>query len=228
MSVSAILLCGGSGSRMKSTQPKQFLNLFGKPLFLYAFEALLDHSDIKEIVIAYKEGTREALESIVERLQRPLPSLQWVVGGNTRQQSVFNALKCCRFPVVLLHESARPLVGSKTVGRILAHPAKALTLGIEIPFTVLQKNESNEISALLKRESLFNVQLPQKFPTQQLLAAHRRALEAGKEYTDDSSLYFDGGFSCAVVEGSSQNMKITRPEDIKIGEEILRMGLEDL
>ena len=186
-SVSAVLLSGGSGSRMGD-----------------------------------REGTRKEIENIIAALKIELPPLLWQSGGETRRQSVAAGLALCSYPVTLLHETARPLVTRETVAAVLRHPAEAVTLGCEIPFTVLEKNESNEIGRILRRDRLFNVQLPQKFPTEKLREAHRLAEKSGKTYTDDSSLFFDAGFSCSVAEGDSQNIKITRPEDLFIAEAVLK------
>lgn len=220
-SVSAVLLCGGSGTRMGADCPKQFLELNGKPLLLHAFEALAGCPKIGEIIIVYRADNRRETEVILCRSEKSHPPLVWQEGGETRQQSVFNGVSRCSFPVVLLHETARPLVTRETVEAVLNHPAEAVTLGADIPFTVLEKNNRNEICAVLRRDCLFNVQLPQKFRTDRLLAAHRRAAEKGETYTDDSSLYFAAGFACCVMPGDPQNLKITRPEDLFLAEEIL-------
>lgn len=220
--VSAVLLAGGCGSRMGAGRPKQFLELNGKPVFAYALEALSGFPEIGEIVIVYKEGTRDEAERIAAAMKPGLPPLLWQPGGETRRQSVAAGLTRCSFPVTLLHETARPLVTRETVAAVLRHPAEAVTPGCEIPFTVLEKTESNEIGRILRRDRLFNVQLPQKFPTEKLREAHRLAEESGKTYTDDSSLFFDAGFSCAVAEGDPQNIKITRPEDLFIAEAVLK------
>lgn len=220
--VSAVLLCGGSGSRMGAHCPKQFLQLENKPILLYAFEALSGFWEIGEIIVVYRTDTRRKTEAILRSSSCPHPPLIWQEGGKTRQQSVYNGVRRCSFPVVLLHEAARPLVTREAVAAILHHPAEAVTPGAEIPFTVLEKNEKNEICAVLKRDRLFNVQLPQKFRTDRLTEAHRIAAEKGESYTDDSSLYFAAGFQCSVTPGDSQNLKITRPDDLILAETILK------
>lgn len=220
--VSAVLLCGGSGSRMGAGCPKQFLELNGKPVLLYALEALTGFPEIGEIVVVYREGSRNETEAVLAQTDEALPPLVWQAGGTTRQESVFNGVSRCRYPVVLLHEAARPLVTRETVAAVLNHPAEAVTPGAEIPFTVLEKNENDEICAVLKRDRLFNVQLPQKFRTEALRTAHRRAAERGETFTDDSSLYFAAGYACSVMPGDPQNLKITRPDDLFLAEQILK------
>ena len=138
-SVSAVLLSGGSGSRMGGSCPKQFLELNGKPVFAYALEALSGFPEIGEIVIVYREGTRKEIENIIAALKIELPPLLWQSGGETRRQSVAAGLALCSYPVTLLHETARPLVTRETVAAVLRHPAEAVTLGCEIPFTVAAK-----------------------------------------------------------------------------------------
>ena len=138
-SVSAVLLSGGSGSRMGGSCPKQFLELNGKPVFAYSLEALSGFPEIGEIVIVYREGTRKEIENIIAALKIELPPLLWQPGGETRRQSVAAGLALCSYPVTLLHETARPLVTRETVAAVLRHPAEAVTLGCEIPFTVLEK-----------------------------------------------------------------------------------------
>lgn len=224
-SVSAVLLCGGSGTRMGAKCPKQFLELDGKPLLLYAFEALTGCPEIGEIIVVYRAENRRETEAILNCSTSPHPPLIWQEGGKTRQQSVFNGVSRCSYPVVLLHETARPLVTRETVTAVIRYPAEAVTPGADIPFTVLEKNAENEICAVLQRDRLFNVQLPQKFRTERLLAAHRRAAENGETYTDDSSLYFAAGFTCSVMPGDPQNLKVTHPDDLFLAEEILKQRL---
>ena len=226
--VSAVLLCGGNGTRMGAKCPKQFLELSGKPLLLYAFEALTGHPEIGEIIVVYRPENRRETEAILNGSTAPHPPLVWQEGGETRQKSVFNGLSRCRYPVILLHETARPLVTRETVAAVLRHPAEAVTPGADIPFTVLEKNADDEICAVLRRDRLFNVQLPQKFRTDRLLAAHRRAAENGETFTDDSSLYFAAGYACSVMPGDPQNVKVTHPDDLFLAEKILeqRRGKE--
>ncbi|MBN2651543.1 MAG: 2-C-methyl-D-erythritol 4-phosphate cytidylyltransferase [Spirochaetales bacterium] len=220
--ISAILLSAGTGSRLKNTVPKQFLLLRGKPIIVYSIEKILSFDSVKELIITFKDDQKQRLNDIISNYV-PIDKkkiIKIVKGGATRQESVMNAIKHSSYQTLLLHESARPLASIKLFKNVIENEAEAVTSGIDIPFTVLECR-NNKMTGILKRDQIFNVQLPQKFNRDKLIEAHKIAKNLHKEYTDDSSLYFDAGFTVDIVKGEHDNIKVTNPKDIIIAERLL-------
>ena len=218
--ISTILLSGGVGSRSGKNIPKQYCKLKEKTIFCYCLEEIIKANLTKELVIVYGLGFLETIKNIVKPFKTEFKSIKYVLGGNTRQESVYNGLQVCTGNQVILHESARPLITSNDLLKIANFHSENVTMGIDIPFTVLQKN-NGKITNILKRDELFNVQLPQKFNLEQLINAHELAIEEDRKFTDDSSLMFYYSNSVDVLDGSTENIKITNSKDFIIAEEIL-------
>ena len=217
---STILLSGGVGSRSGMDIPKQYCKLKGKTIFTYCVEEIVNAGLTEELIIVYGDGYLSLINELLEPFIHHFKSLKFTTGGSTRQASVYNGLKLCSGEIVVLHESARPLITADDLILIRDHVSENVTMGQDIHFTVLKK-KNGKITSILKREELFNVQLPQKFNLQQLLAAHKRAEIEGRTFTDDSSMVFTYSGDVSVIDGSVENIKITTPNDFLIAEEIL-------
>lgn len=219
--ISTILLSGGVGSRSGKDIPKQYCMLLGKRIITYCIDSIIDSGYTDQLIIVYGKGFKELLLEILIDYKEKFSTIELVLGGESRQESVFNGLKSAKYETVLLHESARPLITGEDLRSIVEYRDEAVTMGEDIPFTVLKKRDGKLVE-ILKRDELFNVQLPQKFPLNKLLDAHKNAVLDNREFTDDSSLYFTYNGSVAVIGGSSENIKITSPKDFPIAEAILK------
>lgn len=218
--VSFVLLAGGKGSRMNRSQPKQFLLLGGRPLLVHTLERVDALCGIDEIIVVADASFHTLIESYVRdyRIKKPLTL---ALPGETRQGSVYSGLQAAKGEVVLVHEAARPFVTGGEYAALLAHPAKNATFGISLPFTVLEGE--TEITGLLCREKLVNIQLPQKFDKAALLLAHEKAKQENRLFTEDASLlYYYSGGPVAILPGTEYNVKITHPVDMLLGEVIYR------
>lgn len=212
---SVILLSAGVGSRFGGKAPKQFHRLKGKPIIAYSLKRLEEQLPFKELIISCNPLYEKTIKKIVKRYTPKLfPLLIFSDGGNTRQESVYKALLQTTGERILLHESARPCPSKALFCALMQSPEKNITPGVAIPFTVLKKSNKNEISELINRDDIFNVQLPQRFERKTLLKAHQKAAKEGRSFTDDSSLLFYYGTNVKVIEGEITNIKITHPSDI--------------
>lgn len=224
--LSVVLMAAGSGSRFRAAIPKQFVKLQGKELVAWSLIRIEEQLPFKELVIACAPQMRSRITKICRKRTPALLSLlKFADGGETRQQSVINALKSCSGKSILLHEAARPCASRALFERILNHPAPNVTSAEDIPFTVLKrKGSGNEsrICGILQRDELFNVQLPQKFELKPLLQAHLNAESEGITFTDDSSLLFHYGTQVAAATGEAGNIKVTHPGDLKVAGHILK------
>ena len=215
-----ILLAGGVGKRMKKSIPKQLLLIGGKPIIMHTLERIDTIKEVDSVIITTPEEYVEQLESLVKRHKLKKKVLV-VAGGESRQDSVLKGLEHVTTDQVVIHEAVRPFIRKKEFVDLIKNGNENVTLGLDIPFTVLEGKE--KVEKVLERASLFNVQLPQKFNAKKLLKAHLSAKKEGKVFTEDASLYFHyQKEDVHIVHGTEYNIKITKPIDLVIGEIIYR------
>lgn len=217
---SAIILSGGSGTRMEKAIPKQFLILAGKPMIMHTLERLDQIEYVKEIVIVCHKNYIDLVDSYIKSYEiRTVCKI--VEGGASRQESTYIGLKNSSYPYVIIHEAARPFVKKSEFESLINYPNLNAIYGKSIPFTVLKG--TNQVVSLLNRKDLVNVQLPQKFQRNLLLEAHKKAAEEIQIFTEDASLlFYYTKENIMIIEGSIYNIKITDPIDMIIGEAIYK------
>jgi 2-C-methyl-D-erythritol 4-phosphate cytidylyltransferase len=214
-----IYLSAGLGVRMKESQPKQFLTLLGKPIFMYALEVLEQMPEIGRILLVYHVDYKDLYLRYLDRYN--ISKVELVEGGRSRQQSVFNGLLKASTKRVLIHEAARPFITSESILEMIAMEKEiAVIPTIPIPYTV--STGGDYMDGVLDRGRLHNVQLPQIFSTAALTAAHERAMSDHFEANEDGVLIFRNGGLVRFVPGSENNIKITTPLDLIIAEKMIR------
>ncbi len=218
MSIGMIVLAGGVGKRMGNVPPKQFILLGGKPIIMHTLEKAERLAEIERVVITCPGDHIESTRALIEN--HGLDGFECIEGGETRQESVYKGLCALKdLDTVVIHEAVRPFVSLEEFRALIADPHENAIYGTEIPFTVLRGHV--HVEATLNRDELVNVQLPQKFNTAKLLAAHEKARAEGHVSTEDASLLFDySGEEIAILRGSELNIKITHPVDMILGEAI--------
>jgi 2-C-methyl-D-erythritol 4-phosphate cytidylyltransferase len=205
--------------------PKQFLALAGVPILVHALRVLEAVPAVTRVIIAAPPADREyCLKEIVSRYHFSKVH-KVVAGGERRQDSVRHALHEVPDDVetVLIHDAVRPLVTPDVVGRVLerALAAGAAIAAIPMRDTVKRSNDEGFIAATVDRGGLWLAQTPQAFGAKALKQAHQKSHLEQFHATDDAQLLEWMGLPVALVEGSEENIKITRPEDLLIGEAIL-------
>lgn len=210
----AIILSAGIGTRAKLNYPKQFMRLGGKPLLIHVVDLFLSIKEIDNIFITVPCDLLEEFSDLLEKYYVPSDKLNIILGGATRQESVYKALQQVKSDRVIIHESVRPFVTKSHILDLMNHEDVSIVPCIPIVPTVYSKK-----GVYIDRDTIVNIQLPQIFNTEILQQAHYKAI--GKTYTDDSSLLL-GEFSIrpALVRGLEENIKITTPLDVKIAEVI--------
>jgi 2-C-methyl-D-erythritol 4-phosphate cytidylyltransferase len=223
----AILPAAGFGTRMGGDSPKQFRPLDGVPLIVFTLRRLAACPSISDFLISTRSDDVEALTARIaeEKLDRPVRVLR---GGDTRQQSVANAL--AEAPpdaeLVLVHDAVRPLVTREQVERVIAEARvrRAAILGIPAMDTVKEvkraslPNDVALITATIPRERIVLAQTPQVFEAALLREALARAAEDGFTASDEAGLVERLGHDVYVVLGSERNLKITKPGDLELAE----------
>ncbi len=223
----AIILAGGSGSRMGAGCNKVLLTLGGEPVIqrsIRAFEGLVDG-----VVLVSRE---EDIPAMGAMLAKSGLSAVVVAGGATRQESVWNGL--CALPEgvehVLIHDGARCLVDAETIRRCKASVEVHGTGVAAVPVvdTIKQVDADGIVAATPDRSSLMAVQTPQGFRLPLIMEAHEAARKAGFTGTDDASLVERIGHPVRLTQGNRRNIKLTTPEDINMAEAFLNGGLPSL
>lgn len=210
---------------MGSTIPKQFLTLGGVPILAHSLRVLEAVPAVAQVILAVPEADRDyCLREIVTRYQLTKVT-RVVAGGERRQDSVRHGLQEVEndADLVLVHDAVRPLITRDLVERAIQRAAEVGAAIVAIPMrdTVKQVGAGRLIEVTVDRGRLWLAQTPQVFRAALLHEAHRKAHLEGFHATDDAQLLEWMGHPVAVVDGSEENIKITRPQDLAIGEAIL-------
>ena len=229
--VTAVLPAAGLGTRMGVEKPKQFLTLDGVPVLLFTLRRLAASPLITDFVIATRAEEIESVTSSVEA-QKFAQSVAVVRGGDTRQDSVANALAevSPESDLILVHDAVRPLVTLAQIERVIAEAdaCDAAILGIPAMDTVKEVKRASLptdvalITATIPRERVVLAQTPQVFRASLLLEAFARARQDGVTASDEAGLVERLGRDVHVSVGSERNLKITRPGDMELAEFYLR------
>lgn len=223
----ALILAGGSGSRMGAGRNKVLLPLGGKTVLSRSVAAFLPHADAL-VVVARPEDEADIRAALAADMI-PVEQLTFAPGGDTRQDSVHNGLTAlpadCEY--VMIHDGARCLVDDGTITRVKASVEACGTgvAAIQAIDTVKQVDERNIAVATPDRAFLRAMQTPQGFRTELILKAHEKAAADGYLGTDDASLLEYCGMPVQLVEGHRRNLKLTTPEDMLMAEAFLNDGL---
>ncbi|MBC8152299.1 MAG: 2-C-methyl-D-erythritol 4-phosphate cytidylyltransferase [Bacteroidetes bacterium] len=216
----AIIVAGGSGSRMKSDVPKQFLLLNNKPILQHTIERFTAFSPSLRIILVLPARDLETWTRLCDR-HNFYPALETVNGGGTRFQSVRNGLKriSAKEGLVAVHDGVRPFV---TAGIIQNSFETAARTGAAVTAVALNDSvrlvQADGRSQAVDRSQYQLVQTPQTFR----LDLFRQAFQAEEQpfFTDCASVVEHAGFPITLIEGSYQNVKITTPEDLAWGDKI--------
>ncbi len=220
MFVSAILAAGGRGLRLGHFQPKQLLEIAGRPILERSVSLLREHPDVDEVIVALPEELVQDPPAYLLNTSKPL---RVVAGGTRRQDSVAAAFRLVseRADVVVIHDAARPFASSGLVARTIAAAAEsgAALAALGARDTVKQV-AGDVVRATLDRQTIFLAQTPQAFRREVL----RDALALTGDATDEAALAERAGHTVRIVEGEASNIKVTTPEDLIIAEAIGRSG----
>ena len=226
MKTIAIVPAAGTGERMGIDRKKPYLLLNQRPLLYYTLTALASIPSIAQIIVAVAPGDeRFCQQQVLEKFYFN-KSIQLIPGGSSRQESVSRLLE--RVPddtqLVLIHDGARPLITPELLEQAIAETRvwKATVLAVPVKDTIKSANDTLQIEKTISRDRLWAIQTPQTFERSVILEAHQRASQEGFIGTDDAALVERLGVQVKIVMGSYDNIKITTPEDLVIGEALLK------
>ena len=214
-----VIVAGGIGSRMNNELPKQLIEINNKPVIVYSIEKFQNFNKDIQVIVSLHKDYFDLFEKIKSRFN--LKNIQVVEGGDTRYQSVKNALAVLNHNITIVgvHDAARPLVSLQTIQKTFA---VAEQHGAAIP--VIDMNESlREItsaeSKAVDRTKFKVVQTPQCFKTAILLKAYD--MPYSPLFTDDASMVEKIGHNIFITEGNKENIKITYPQDLIVAQTLL-------
>jgi 2-C-methyl-D-erythritol 4-phosphate cytidylyltransferase len=223
--IAAIVPAAGLGTRMGTELPKQFMELDGVPLIIFTLRRLAACAAITDFLISTRVEDVLSLQAMVGKACLGRPA-RVVHGGDTRQQSVANALAQVdpATEIVLVHDAVRPFVTREQVERIVAEARArgAAILGLPAIDTVKEVKRASLpedvalISATIPRERIVLAQTPQAFSYALLRDAIRKAQQDGVTASDEAALVERFGHDVYAVLGSERNIKITRPADMEL------------
>ncbi|WP_207532179.1 2-C-methyl-D-erythritol 4-phosphate cytidylyltransferase [Desertivirga arenae] len=210
----AIIVAGGTGSRMKSEIPKQFLPINGLPILMHSITAFYNSMNDVKIILVLHSSYHLYWENLCKEYSFVIPHFI-ISGGKQRFDSVKNALERITEPgLVAIHDAVRPIITKELIVRCFD---TAKEKGSAIP--VISSRDSlrvkkGNMTAAIDRDSILIVQTPQVFRSALLKAAYEQPFHS--EFTDDASVVEQLGQAVHLVEGDSRNLKITYPEDLDI------------
>lgn len=230
--VAAILVAAGAGQRFAGagdSQPKQFMDFRGQPLFMWPLEILVDHPRIGSIVVVTVPDKVLVVEKMINEAALS-KKIKVIGGGATRQESVWCGLRAIAKEndigdsLVLVHDAARPFLTSEIIDATIAGAEEcgACTAAIPVSDTI-KTVRSGVIESTLDRTHLISVQTPQAGRLDWLLEAHERARKKGLATTDDAALLEANGHKVMVVPGSSCNLKVTNSDDLILAEALAQI-----
>lgn len=226
MNVSVILPAAGLGTRMgrgaaekAGTSRKQFMLLDNAPILLHTIRKFAARPQIADIVVALRPEDVDWVQDLIHK-EQPAHPVRLVHGGESRQESVENALNALSsgIDLVVVHDAVRPFIDAATIDKVIAEAAQtgAAIVGI-VPVDTVKQVHRNKIRQTLPRERLVLAQTPQVFRYALLRQAFERARADGFSGTDEASLVERlEQVEVSVVLGSDRNIKITKPTDMEL------------
>lgn len=224
-----VIPAAGSGTRMRSNTPKQFLELGGKPLLVHSISAFAECDFIAQVAVAVSEEHYDAALQMLSRYLPGNPKIVITIGGRRRQDSVKNAIDSLdeTIGIVMVHDGARPLITRDLIERcyreILEHGAAIAA--VPVKDTLKRADDDLKVSATVNRDTLWQAQTPQGARKELLEKAYLQ--NGAADVTDESTLLEQAGIPVHLVTGEESNFKITRMEDLVLAESIIanRKGL---
>jgi 2-C-methyl-D-erythritol 4-phosphate cytidylyltransferase len=226
-----VILAGGSGTRMGSEIPKQFIDIYGKPLIIHTLESFDANPNIDYILVVCKEDWHDNLKIWIRKFG--INKVKWIInGGETRQDSTYNALntlkkECSGDDILVIHDSARPLISQRIIDDNIdaAKEFNAVDTVIPATDTIVKSFEGEVIDEVPVRKYLYMGQTPQSFKYDFIVKAHENAkINSRNDSTDDCQLVLDLNEHVHFVNGDKLNFKVTTFEDLLMLKSLIKLG----
>ena len=224
----AMIIAGGTGSRMNQDIPKQFLTVNEKPVIIYTLEKFQKHPAVDEIAVVCLEGWEQILWAYIKQFNIT-KAVTVTAGGDCGQNSIYRGLLALEKEhnpddIVLIHDAIRPMVSEEIVSDCINKTMEYGNAIAAIPCAeaMLVTDDQSSSEQIFNRENLKRTQTPQGFRLGELLSVHREALERGITNSVAScTLMIEMGKAVHFSMGSEKNIKLTTVEDIDIFKALL-------
>lgn len=223
--ITAVIIAGGSGRRMGQDIPKQFINVYDKPILIYTLEGFQNHPDIDAIEVVCLEGWQDLVWAYAKQFN--IDKLKWVTpGGSTGQESIRNGVynlegKCAKDDIIIIHDGIRPLVDSFVLSDVIAVCRKHGNAVTAMPYNeqIFVADDDSSTTRYIPRETIRRVSTPQAYIFDELDAAYHTAFEKKigifeSAYTN--TMMVDLGKRLYFAAGSDKNIKLTTKDDLEL------------
>lgn len=223
----AIVLAGGKGQRMDSEIPKQFINVYDKPILMYTLEAFENHPQIDAIEVVAIEGWGDFVWAYAKQFN--ITKLKWVVdGGNTAQESIRNGLlnienEVSSDDIILVHDGIRPLVDQDVLTDVIKVAYDKGNAVSSMPYNeqifVIDNENEETTKEYVVRETIRRVSTPQAYNAALIIDLYKKAFSEGKGISGSSyadTLMTEYGQSVFYSMGSDKNIKIIDQDDLNL------------
>jgi 2-C-methyl-D-erythritol 4-phosphate cytidylyltransferase len=215
----ALIVAGGSGTRMKTSELKQFITLAGKPLIMHTMERFAAYDPDIQVFLVLPESHHNHWKELCEISGFKIPHLV-ISGGKTRFHSVQNGLSSIPDDgIVFIHDGVRPFVSNDTLQRCYDTALKTGNAIPVIPVTESLRQIRKTRNFPVDRDNYMLIQTPQTFRVTLIKSAYQ--CDYSPEFTDDASVLEKTGATVHLVEGNRENIKITWPEDLLFAKSML-------
>ncbi len=219
--VTAIILVAGNSTRFGQNRNKNFELVNDKSVLSYSINAFDNNKYIDNIIIVIREEDKEDVQCIIKN-EIINKKIGIVIGGNTRQESVYNAIKSTNADVVIIHDGARPAIKQEYISSAIEEMSNfnGVTIGVRSKDTIKITDDNDIVVNTTKRSNTWVIQTPQCFDRKILLSLHEEY--KNDEVTDDCMLLEKGNYKVKIIEGDYTNIKVTTYEDMNIISEFLK------
>lgn len=235
----AIIIAGGSGQRMGQDIPKQFINVFDKPVLIYTLEGFQRHPLVDAIEVVCIDGWENVVWAYAKQFN--IDKLKWITkGGNSGQESIRNGVynlegQCSTDDIIIIHDGIRPLVEPSVLTDVINKAQKYGNAVTSMPYNeqifVISKEDETTTTQFIPRETLRRVATPQAYRFDLLNEKYHEAFEKeigiyGSHYTN--TMMVELGVTLHFAAGSDKNIKLTTKDDLDLFKGYLSKGKDNL
>lgn len=226
----ALIIAGGSGKRTGQEIPKQFINIYDKPVIIYTLEGFQRHPDIDAIEVVCLDGWHDILQAYAR--QYDITKLKWIVsGGDSGQESIRNGVfnlkdKCHPDDIIIIHDGIRPMIDEDVLSDVIVTCKKHGNAVTSLPYNeqIFRIKDEETTEEYIPRETLRRVMTPQAYKFDKLNWAYEKAFREnigihGSSYTN--TMMVDLGETLHFASGSNKNIKITTADDFELFKALL-------
>ena len=214
--VTAIILVAGNSTRFGQNRNKNFEIIEGKEVLLYSLEKFNKNDLVKNIMIVCKKDEEDVVRKIASKITLN-KEIQYITGGTTRQESVYNAITKTDSNIVIIHDGARPMIKDRFITECIEEMEnfKGVSIAVKSKDTIKITDDNGIVKETTLRKNTWVIQTPQCFDRELLLEMHEK-FKGDETVTDDCMLMERSGSKVKLIEGEYSNIKVTTYDDVNL------------